>query len=259
MATAGFTIHAFGDWSPGQVRLTRADAPGRRVVPEVERLIDETWSRVASRPGVHLFDGPMCRMESFHATPAELSLTLSPISYKPFVGTNLHNPHLANEHGRDVMANPVGISTLLETADGFLLLGVRNASVAYYPDRVHPFAGSLEPGDGADAFAAAYRELEEEVALVRSDVTDIRCVGLVEDGALLQPELIFVAKTNLSRADVERRIDPTEHDAVCPVSATREGIQAALGNLTFTPVALAAATLWGRLRVGLNSFDDAAG
>ena len=43
----------------------------------------------------------------------------------------------------------------LLTRDGWLLYGRRNATVAYYPNRVHPFAGTLEPGDLADVFGAA--------------------------------------------------------------------------------------------------------
>src|SRR5687768_4366219 len=96
------TFHASGDWPRGRVRATWGESSSRRVLPEVERLVDDTWSRVVSRPGVHLFDGPMCRLESFTAAPDALHLTLSPTSYKPFVGTNLHNPQLAAQHGRDV-------------------------------------------------------------------------------------------------------------------------------------------------------------
>jgi hypothetical protein len=48
------------------------------------------------------------------------------------------------------------VSPALLTADGFLMMGRRNASVAYYPNRVHPFAGALDPGD-ADMFAAVRR------------------------------------------------------------------------------------------------------
>src|SRR5687767_11839877 len=136
------TYHAIGDWAAGQVHLTWTDLALRRIHPEVEQIIDDAWARVTARPGVHLFDGPMCRLESFEATPEALVLSLSPTSYKPFVGTNLQNPHLADSHGRDVMANPVGVSAALETGDGYLVLGRRNASVAYYPQRVHPFAGA---------------------------------------------------------------------------------------------------------------------
>ena len=249
------TFHAVGNWSRGQVRATWSDVSSRRIVPEVERVIEDTWIRISTHPGVHLFDGPMCRMESFTASAEALHLALSPTSYKPFLGTNLHNPQLANRFGRDVMANPVGVSTLLETADSFLLLGRRNAAVAYYPDRVHPFAGALEPADGADPFAAVHRELGEELALDAADVDDLRCTGLAEDGRLLQPELIFAARTPLSRGEVERRVDDVEHDAVWCVAAEVEAIERAAHDPDLTPVAVASQLLCGRLRHGPHWFE----
>ena len=244
------TFHAIGNWRPGHVRLEWADRSSRQIVPEVEGLIDETWTRVLSRPGVHLFDGPMCRMESFEASADVLRLTLSHTSYKPFVGTNLENPQLADRFGPGVMANPVGVSTLLETADGFLMLGRRNAAVAYYPSRVHPFAGALEPRDGPDPFAAVHRELREELALAPEDLTDLRCCGLVEDHALRQPELIFLAASRLSRERVESRLDPEEHHATW--SAGIDGTEEALVDPSLTPVAVASLLLWRRSRAGVT-------
>jgi 8-oxo-dGTP pyrophosphatase MutT (NUDIX family) len=239
-----FTIQATGNWKPGQLSLIRARESSRRIVPEVERLIEETWTRETGRPGVHLFDGPMCRLESFDATSESLRLVVSLTSFKPFAGTNLHNPHIAATYGRDVLANPVGVSTLLETSDGFLMLGRRNASVAYYPGRVHPFAGTIDPDDGDDPFNAAFRELSEELGLGRGDVAEIRCVGLVENVALLQPELVFIARSKLSRGDVERRVDRSEHDETWSADARTLDVRAACSDLLFTPVAAASLTLW---------------
>ena len=116
------TFHAFGDWAPGQVRVKWVQS-GRRVVPEVEELIEQAWHRALRRPGVKLFDGPMCRMERWHATDGRLELDLSVTGYKVFLGTNISHPELAERFGRAVMANPVGVSPALETSDGYLLLG----------------------------------------------------------------------------------------------------------------------------------------
>ena len=250
------TFHAIGDWGPGRVRLARsAGASARRIVPDVERVIDVTWARESARPGVRLFDGPMCRLDSFEASPAKLELAVSPTSYKAFAGTNLHNPHLAETFGRDVMANPVGASTLLETGEGLLLLGHRNASVAYYPNRVHPFAGTIDPADGDDPFAAARRELLEELNMPGDDITAIRCAGLVEDAALLQPELIFVAGTTRTREHVVRRLDAAEHRATFALAGREDAVASASRDPLMTPVAVASLLLWGRSRFGLAWFE----
>ena len=248
-------FHALGDWSPGHVTSTWV-ADGRRRVAEVDAAIETAWAAAGSRPGVHLFDGPMCRLESWHATATDLRLVLSPTSYKPFVGTNMANPQLADAWGRNVMANPVGVSTTLLTVDGQLMLGRRNASVAYYPGRTHTFAGSLEPAD-ADVFAAVRRELSEELLLSDADLFDIRCTGIAEDVALRQPELMFSATTAATRSQVESQLDADEHVGTWSIGATAEAIEATVQSerARLTPVAIGALLLWGRLKFGDGWFS----
>ena len=215
-------------------------------------MIDSAWSSALARFGVHLFDGPMCRLESWSASEDRLALTLSDTTYKRFLGTNLTHPHLADRHGRQVLANPVGVSPALLTADNFLMMGRRNGSVAYYPHRIHPFAGALDPAD-TDPFAAVRRELHEELSLTDADLSDIRCTGIAEDLSIRQPELIFLATTPRTRAQIESALDPTEHHDTWSTPADPATVTAALeAPADFTAVAIASLLLYGRL-----AFDPA--
>ena len=250
------TILRTGDWGPGDVTVEWVP-PGRRIVPEVEARIDRAWAEAVARPGAHLFDGPMCRLERWDVSPdgRRLRVALSETSYKPFFGTNMSHPELADRFGPEVLASPVGVSPALETADGFLLLGRRNASVAYYPDRVHPFAGALEPRDGGDVFAAVRRELHEELSLGGGDIAEVRCTGLVWEEALRQTEMIFRTRCTLTRDQIVARLDREEHRGVYPVEATERAVEAAAGDARLTPVAVAALLLWGRGAFGQRWFD----
>lgn len=244
-----------GNWGSDDVDVVWV-AGTRRTLPEVEALIDRAWAEAVARPGAHLFDGPMCRLERWEASPdgRRLRFALSETSYKPFFGTNMSHPELADRFGPEVMANPVGVSPALETSDGFLLMGRRNASVAYYPGRVHPFAGALEPRDGGDVFRAVRRELREELWLSNDDVVEVRCTGLVWEQALRQTELIFRARSSLSRHEIESRLDPKEHGSVHAIPATPEAIESAIRDLTLTPVAIASILLWARGAFGTEWF-----
>lgn len=243
------TFLAAGDWGRGQIHSTwRANS--RRIVADVERAIDSAWQEALLRPGVKLFDGPMCRLESWGASPDSLRLTLSETSYKPFFGTNLSHPELADRFGPEVMANPVGVSPALHTADDFLLLGRRNSSVAYYPNRIHPFAGALEPRDDGDVLAAVRRELREELSLADEDILEVRCTGVAEDRALRQPELLFRADTRLTRAQLEAQVHADEHHHSLAIPATREAVEQVIRNPELTPVAVASLVLWGRVQFG---------
>lgn len=229
----------------------------RLIVPQVEKIIDETWEAARSQPGVNLFDGPMCRLESWAATPKRLELRFSRTSYKPFVGTNLYHADLADQFGSEILANPVGVSPALETSDGWLMFGRRNASVAYYPHRIHPFAGALEPRDGSNVFRAVERELVEELALKPGTLQQIHCVGIAEDQRLRQTELIFSVQVDRSRAKIEAGVKKDEHQESWSVPAQSAAIDAALANVeTLTPVATAALLLWGRQNLGTGWFDQ---
>lgn len=262
-------VHHAGDWPPDAVSTAWA-ASGFAAPPDVRRLVDDAWERAMLEPNRQLFDGPMCRLESWDVTGGRVSVAVSRTSYKQFWGTNIMHPELADRYGPGAMANPVGVSPALETADGYLLLGRRNAEVAYYPTRVHPFAGSLEPGDGGggagdpavgspgpDLFAAVRRELAEELGFTPADVELVRLTGLAEDVRLRQPELIFRVKSRLTRPQVEAKVERAEHDHSVAVPATPDGVAAALHDRVLTPVAVAALLLWGRAVLGVPWFGAA--
>lgn len=254
-AAGALTIRAMGDWRTDQVRVQMVssswDAP-----PAVRDQIDAAWEDTA-RSGVLLFDGPMCRLEQFDASPAELSLRLSETTYRIFVGTNLCHSNLADEFGPAVLANPVGVSVPLRTADGFLMLGRRNESVIYFPGRLHPFAGALEPRDGGNPFRGARRELQEEANLLQTDVSELRCLGILEDAQLRQPELVLRADTLLAREELDARMAREEHHELIAIEATDQAIRGALHDPALTPVAAGALLLWGRSQWGDAWFSEA--
>jgi 8-oxo-dGTP pyrophosphatase MutT (NUDIX family) len=251
-------FHAVGDWPPGRVSVARGPS-SRPVLSQVEVAIDAAWRDAVAQPGVKLFDGKMCRLESWNATADQLGLLLSETTYKTFLGTNLTHPEFADQYGQQILANPVGVSPALLTADGFLMMGRRNASVAYYPNRVHPFAGALDPPD-ADPFAAVRRELREELSFADEDVADLRCTGIAEDLSIRQPELMFLARSARTRAEIESRLDATEHEGTWAVEADEYGVRRTLESdevrlgETFTPVAVASLLLYGFVTFGGDFF-----
>lgn len=239
-----------GTYAPGQVQ-TRQVPSTRRTVPEVESAIDAAWQETLARPGVRLFDGAVGRFEGFRVVGQTLEIDLSRTSYRVLVGTNFFHPEFASTYGPDVMANPIGVSTGLVTSDGYLMMGRRNASVAYYPDRVHPFAGSLEVREQIDLFDDVRRELREELALGSEHLRGIVCLGLAEDSRLLHPESIFESETTLTRAQIDARVHADEHHGAWSVPLSREAMDRAVrDDAALTPIARAVLIAVARHRFG---------
>lgn len=184
-----------------------------------------------------------------------LELCFSRTSYKLFLGTNLHHPEVADRYGQAALANPVGASCALVAAGGELMMGRRNQSVAYYPGRIHPFAGALEPSERVDVFGEVRRELKEELAMEGAHIAEMRCLGIVEDRSLRQPEMIFLVRSNLTRQQIEGRVDAKEHQASASISPTPAAAEEALRQTqSLTPVAMATILLWGKGMFGDDWF-----
>lgn len=252
------SILAAGDWSPEQIDV-RWGAESRLRLPEIESAIEEAWTKTLAKRGVNLFDGPMCRLESWEASPDALRLVLSRTTFKAFVGTNLSNASLADAHGANALANPLGLSVLLETTDGFLMLGRRNARVAHYPNRIHPFAGTLEPGDEGNLYSGARRELVEEISLAPGDTEILRCRGIVEDRSIRQPEAVFWCLARRARRDIEKSVDAREHRSSYAIPVTRCEVERAIQSPELTPVAVGSLLIWGRSKFGgewMKQFAD---
>ncbi|MGC4032664.1 MAG: hypothetical protein QM754_13220 [Tepidisphaeraceae bacterium] len=234
---------------------TRQVPATRRIVPEVETALEIAWQATLARPGVKLYDGPVCRFERWEVTDGRLVVDLSRTSYRVLVGTNFCHPEFVERFGYDVMANAIGVSTGLLTGDGHWIMGRRNNRVAYYPNRIHPFAGSIELADHIDLFANAEREIREEVHLKPDDIRGTRLVGLVEDTALKHPEAIFFARTPKSRDAVAAGLDADEHHDVWSVPNAPAAVGEALDHPELTPVAKAVLLLGGRSEFGQAWFD----
>jgi hypothetical protein len=258
-------FRALGPWGPGEVKCAWGQSTFAPPIT-VQHEIDRAWSTMGQKPGVHLFDGKMCRLEWLWMNSNELGMELSETSYKNFVGTNMHNPHFAAQYGQKAMANPLGISVALISADGFLVMGRRNERVAYYPGRIHPFAGALEPEDGLEIFKAVERELNEELGLAAIEIRRMICLGMAEDRGLAQPELILHGEAEKTLEELRSGVDEVEHDALVAIEARREVFELELegaklytpklarGKL-YTPIALATILLCGREKFGNEWFD----
>jgi NUDIX domain-containing protein len=246
-----------GHYEPGQIVVRWVDST-LKTEPAVTAAIEAAWAGAAGRRGVLLFDGPMCRLERLVRRGADLELCVSRTSYKTFFGTNLSNPALAERFGDAVMGNAVGASCVLQSADGWLLLGRRNESVAYYPNRVHPFAGALEQSQELDVFKEARRELHEETGLASDQIVALSCLGLVEDVSLRQPELIFAARTSRTREQIHAGMPIGEHGGLYAVSAASGALEQGIAEAILTPVACAALALWGKSNFGDEWFGAVA-
>ena len=251
---------AVGNW-PRQCLRTRWLASSHRLNPSQREAVDDAWVTALAQPGVHLFNGSQCRLESWSAGDGALTLVLSRSCYQDYLGTNAAHPQWADLHGPGVLANPLGTSVALESGDGQLIFGRREHTVALYPGQPHPFGGTMEPpepGSDVDLIAEMQREITEEICLTTSDLDYLHAIALSEDRRLRQPELVYAAHSPLPCAEIERRLDRHEHSVCWTLPATASDVIAILiSDVTLTPVLRATLISWGIWRFGRRWLSSA--
>ncbi len=268
VSTAPFVVEFFQSFSKD--RLSQSWDPAPRVtLPRIEEVIARTWETALAlaRDGERmLYNGDLIRLIAARATPEQLHLELGPTCYRDFLGTNLHNAGTVSPLGERYLADPLGISSVVTTSDGFLVLGRRGTRVAFHAGHLHTFGGLLEPSDRDadgrfDVFGAAIRELVEELAARKEEIAEFMIVGLVRDRTILQPELLFEATLTLTRSQLQARFDPNapeqEHTGLEWMHDEPEALITFLRRAKpIAPVAAAALLLHGRQAWGTDWYEQ---
>lgn len=266
-----FFLDVIGQFSPENLIIRWTDQR-RPTTPEVDAIIEKTWIEETARAqqtGQKLFDGPLARLAESFAEESRLTLTLGPVGYKEFLGTNLTHANLRYTHGPETLSDALGVSAAVSTRDGFILMGRRSQKVAYHAGRIHPVGGMVEPAKSPtqlpDPFHTIVKELTEETGLNPKLATECVCLGIVRDKHIVQPELIFDIAVS-TEADVLCRSarqaeDRDEHTELVPIrnhpAATVSYMEQHFSELT--PVGLATLLLHGLRHWGSGWFAAARG
>ena len=245
-----FTVEVAGPFRLDQIREVWTDVE-RRSTPEIEALIAETWdARLAGAEasGGMLWSAPMARLVDWRVDAGELTVRLGPTTYRDFVGTNVANPWLADRYGPDHLSDGCGVSALVRTVDGRLVLQRRSRSVFEFPGRIAPCGGALEPSSPDDPSttlaAQARREVHEELGLPPDTISAVTLLGIGRTTDRHKPELVFLAHTTALWSDLRDRRHE-EHTALVAVEDTPASVARTLHDdwHDYAPPGLLALTL----------------
>ena len=267
-----FFLDVIDQFTPDKVVVTWSDQT-RITNDSIEELIEKSWQDQTQRAEgstTKIFNGELCRLISHNCDNDRLNLTLGPVSFKEFIGTNATQAYIRHLHGTEVMANPLGVSAAVCTNDGLIVLGMRSQNMIQYAGRIHPVGGTVEPpkNNGAacpDPFEAIITEMYEETAVPPESVSGIVCLGLVRDRNTVQPELIFDLHVDCDVvslfASAATAVDAAEHSSMVPVRDHPGSVVSFMEQhySQLTPVAMATLLLHGLRHWGSGWFATARG
>lgn len=207
-----FEILARGLFLPAQLDILYDPSLAMPMTPTLRAWMETRWQEKlvqARQRNVPLYDAPLFRFIDAELTAKNtLKLVLGDTGYKEYVTTR--DPEFARQHARAERGNALGVCSVVETSDQHILLDKREG-VDVYVGRYHVIGGFFERGLDTtseaqpDPFAAARREIREEVGVVDEDIRQQYCFGAVYDLLTPHAELCFLAQLNVPLTSVLSR------------------------------------------------------
>lgn len=244
-----FAILARGLYRPDQVIMQHDPALCMPMTPAVQDWIERRWQEklaAAKERGTRLFDAPLYRfIEASAHENGSLRVLVGNTGYKEYVTTR--TAEFAREHAHHEVGNPLSVCTVVETADGNILLDRRQGSVDVYAGRYHVIGGFFERGlDSSalnglpDPFGAVRRELREETGILVSDIAEQYCLGVVYDLNVPHAELCFLTRLHITLDEMLHQRTPEEdeikqlHSLYTTAASLRDFILRHHGNISAT-------------------------
>ncbi len=191
-----------GRFAPTEVSVQWEDSPPA-LAAELQAAIDAAWEGL--KPNPH-FNGRIARLEEWGIEGGALRLRLCPSEYKHLLYSNAHASEIISSWGEEQLARALGISVVVVSADGRILLMERSDQVGEYPGCYDLFGGHINPpapGEIPDVFASMEKELVEELALPPGTAA-MSLFGLLLTWETRKPELLFTARCGMESGAMMR-------------------------------------------------------
>jgi len=208
MPALPFRVHLAGIWSPAQVRIDYQ--PVEYVLPGdfAQRAI-EYWAQFVAGGQRRIFNGALCRLEKFGADNGNLQLSLSRTCYRDLLFSNANTAELIATLGENGPVRALGISAVIETADGYLPIIRRSAHVGEGPGALDIIGGHIHPDEHfrngvPEVFVAIKDEIHAELGVPLDLLDDCICIGLTENFRHRKPELAFWVRLPVTMQEVRQ-------------------------------------------------------
>jgi hypothetical protein len=208
MTDLPFRIHLAGHWSFAQVNIDYQ--PTEYKFPDVfSRRAEAFWSEILQQGQQRVFNGALCRLENYGAHNGHLQLSFSRTCYRDLLFSNAHTEELIAKLGEVGPVHALGISAVIETADGFLPIIRRSAHVGEGPGALDIIGGHIHPdehfhGGAPDVFVAIKDEIHAELGVSLDLLGDCICIGLTENFRHRKPELVFLVRLPVTMEQVRQ-------------------------------------------------------
>ncbi len=262
-----FEILTLGEWTNKSIEANWSNFETMSTNKKIADFIEGNWTKETKYSQSNnqiLFSENLTRLDSFMQNPDKLILQLSPTNYKEYIGTNKYIEIVKEIVGNtyfEYLSNPLTVSVVLKTRDNKIVVAHRSKSTFEYPEYLHVPGGHIQSDkhrkEGKiEVFDAILDEIREEFQIEKSDLKDLKCLGLCRDRKTLKPELTFYGDLNLILSNIKINPENKEHINIIGVDNSKTQLFDFLiqNRKNIVPVGKACLVIYGKYKYGSEWF-----
>jgi len=258
MTDLPFLIHLSGIWSPAQIQTVYQ--PGEYILPgQFAQRAGEYWAQLIVEGQRRIFNGALCRLEKFGEHNGNLQLSFSRTCYRDLLFSNAHTEELIANLSEAGPVRALGISAVIETADGYLPIIRRSAHVGEGPGALDIIGGHIHPDEHFHAgvpevFVAIKDEIHAELGVPLDLLEECICIGLIENVRHRKPELAFFVRVLLTMTEIRQLAqhapEADEYSELLAIRADQADVKKFIAgnNPTIAPATLGCFELYMKMK-----------
>lgn len=193
------SLQNFG-WSPPSITVTYCGV--ETISEHCQSLVDAYWIQYLSK-NPSSYDGDLLRLSAVEASSESINFFVNRTKFSRYVATRDATSPLANLGYR---AEPLGMTALVSTLDGRYLVTRRSLNADQNPGLFYCVGGYPEIKANSDSpinlTTELLRETQEELGLRKSDISEVKLLGVVYDRKLFHPEAFFHIRVHYDSASL---------------------------------------------------------
>lgn len=214
-----------------QIRISYKDTSISRDQDAINYIKKQWNETIKKKPS--MFAGNLAGIEKNNSNSEHIKLNARHTTYDDFYITR--TKEFQKRYPKELHPNVLSVGCVLVTNDNYMILGIRNNNLALSPGKITVVSGMVDKNDiidhnHVDLFKCIRREIYEEIGIKSNEISDLSCMGLVDNFGQQNTYIPFFGRVNLSTKMINERQKDGEFTGTLEIKNSEKDLMEILEN-----------------------------
>ena len=220
--------------------------------PEASDYIKKQWED-SIKQNASLFSGDLVSVRKNNSNSEYINIDTFHTTYEDFFVSKKNEFH--TRFPKEIVSTPLSAGCVIVTSDNYIVLGIRAKHLALESGKITVVSGMVDKRDivqneQIDVFGCIRREIQEEAGIIKEEIQDLSCMGLVDNFEHHNVYVPFFGHVSIPFNQIIERRNDGEIIKITKIKNSKSAIQDELQNTNLSDITKPT------LEIYLNLFNE---